>query len=377
MKKSIVFLILLITLVVLSDVVKSDDVASWAERNSKNAFSFAVFGDSRPVSRNTPIPKPFLERVFKEISWLNPDFIVHMGDIVFGFGEIGDRLRKEYDDFLSIYRRNAGEIPMIVVPANHELQPGETAYGIFKEYFGNLLYYDFTFGNSHFIVVNTNFPKSIRKFFPKYGFFNFNDGYHEKNTVDWLKDILTVEASHTFVLSHVPLFSIKTEGPYQNAEPKFMEMINGVDAYFTAHRHFTYVSKEGRIKLLIVGGGGTTIDRDVLGKCDFGSYDTVCGPLGVYSYTLVEVLGKGVKYKILVPFSIDVMREGDEIYVINRSPHDLLFRDVRVNSKEIEAQLIFESGFPMTTKCDVREKNGKYLATVWVPSHAVAVLRER
>ncbi len=365
------------TFVVFSEVVKSDEVKSWAEKNSKEKFSFVVFGDSRPVTRNTPIPKPFLERIFQEISWLDPDFVIHMGDIVFGYGETESRLRREYDEFLKIYEEYSGDVPMIVVPANHEIQPGDVAYELFKEYFGNLLYYDFVYGNSHFIVINTNFPKSIRKFFPKYGFFNFNDGYHEKNMVDWFKDVLTLEASHTFVLSHVPLFSIKTEGPYQNADENFMKLVEGVDAYITAHRHFTYVSEEGKTKLFILGGGGATIDRYTLGRCDVGTYDTTCGPLGVYSYTLVEVLGEGVKYKTLIPFSIDVIEEDGKIFVINRSKHDLLFRGVRVNAEDVKAQLVFESGFPISTKCEIRREGEKLLATVWVPSHSVVVIEPK
>ena len=375
-RSMISLVILVMTVLSLAQVIKGVEVREWALKNGEDRFSFVVFGDTRPLSRNTPIPEPFLDRVFEEISWLRPDFVIHMGDIVYGFGESAETIKGEYEDFLRIYKDRAGDIPMIVVPANHELQPGERAFKLFKEYFGGELYYDFRFGSSHFIVLNTNFPKSMRGFRTKYGFYNINDGFHDEGMVDWFTEVITQEASHTFVFSHVPLFTVRGE-VYENADPTFMSLIKDVDAYITAHRHFTYFSREGKVHLFVVGGGGTSLDRYVLGKCDVIHQGYECGPLGIYSYLLVDVTPVGVKYKIIVPFSVDVMEKSGKIYVINRTRYDLTFRGIGVEKEDLKATLIMENGVFMPHGFKL-ERSGKNMrAVVWVPAHSVVVLKSK
>jgi 3',5'-cyclic AMP phosphodiesterase CpdA len=367
LKKIFVLFLVFVSLITIAEIVKSDDVSRWAEENSKDKFSFVIFGDSRPVYANAPLPEAFLKRVFREISWIDPDFIVHLGDIIYGFYEGPERILKEYEDFLNIYRSTVNNVPMLVIPANHELQPSEYSFKKFKELFGNLMYYDFFYGNSHFVVINGNFPSSLRGNRPKYGFYNINDGYHKLGMIDWLREKLTEKAEHTFVLSHVPMFSIEGEGKYKNADDEVMRIVDGVDALFTAHRHFTYVSSTGKTDLFILGGGGAPLDRDVCAK----------GPEGVFSYLLVEVDGEDVEYKLLVPFSVDVVREENTVYVINRSTYTLTFKGVKLRTKKIKAFRLGEKIISfIPPKVSLREENGEVFATVKVPPHAAVVIKE-
>lgn len=348
-----------------SNVIKSDDVANWADKQSRNPFTFVVFGDSRPVCENTPIPEAFLKRVFKEISWIDPNFVIHMGDVIYGYRESPKRIDDEFSEFLKIYRQNAGKISMIVIPANHDIQPSEYSFEKFKELFGKLLYYDFFYGKSHFIVLNTNFPKSIRKDLPTYGFENLNNGYHEKNMKDWLKEVIKKKSDHTFIITHVPMFSIKGEHKYRHASREFMKIIKKADAYFAAHRHFIYESSSGKVKLFIIGGGGATIDREAYAN----------GPEGVYAYLIVNVRGKDVEYNFVVPFSIDVVRKGKDVYVINRTLHSITFRGVELNSLP-KASFILQEGRVSLTKVKVRKEDGKMYASVNVPGRSVVLIKE-
>ncbi len=367
--RRVLLLVLLVTLVVLSysEIIKSDEVSKWAQDHSRSPFTFVVFGDSRPVYMNTPIPRAFLTRVFREISWIDPDFVIHMGDVIYGYNESPSRIDKEMEDFLDVYRKAAGKVPMIVIPANHELQPSEYSFEEFKKNFGNLLYYDFFYGGSHFIVANTNFPSSIRGNLPRYGFENLNDGYHKRKMIDWLGDVIKEKANHTFVITHVPMFSIEGEPRYGNADSRFMKMIKDVDAYFAAHRHFTYESSTGKTKLFILGGGGATIDRETYAN----------GPEGVYAYLIVDVYGGFVDYNLVVPFSVDVVREGNTVYVINRTTHSITFRGVELRSKPKSAYKLGGKGLSyMPVKVRTRVEGGHIYATVSVPPKSAVVIKE-
>ena len=354
-------LIIVLGVTTFGEVVKSDEVSNLS---CPEDYTFVVFGDSRPVYANTPIPEAFLERVFREISWIGPSLIVHLGDLIYGYHESPNVIEKEYRSFLDVYEREAGWIPMIVVPANHELQSSEYSFERFREIFGNLMYYDFHCGSDHFVVVNTNFPDSIRRSLKKYGFHNLEDGYHELGMRDWLALVLKERARRTFVFSHVPMFSVELEGRYKNADDDFMRMVEGIEAYFAAHRHFTYVSSMGGTKLFILGGGGSTIDRMVFSK----------GPEGIYSYLVVES-GRRIDYKLLVPFSIDVIRESGVIYVINRNPFPLTFRGIEVRGEKVKGFAVGEKVlYPIFVK--VRKVGRKTYASVTVPSKSAVVLKE-
>ena len=360
-----VFFVIFLVSVATSEIIKSDEVANWAEEHSKSPFTFVVFGDSRPVCENTPIPEAFLKRVFKEISWIDPSFVIHMGDVIYGYGESPSRIDEEFSDFLKLYRENAENVPMIVIPANHDVQPSEYSFKKFKELFGKLLYYDFFYGKSHFIILNTNFPKSIRGDLPTYGFENLNDGYHKKKMRDWLREVIKEKAEHTFIVTHVPMFSIKGEHRYKNANKEFMKIIKKADAYFAAHRHFIYESVSGKTKLFIIGGGGATIDREAYTD----------GPEGIYAYLVANVNGGYVDYNFVVPFSIDVVRDGKNVYVINRTLHSMLFRGVELDSMP-KASFVLKGSHTKFTKVKVRRENGKMYATVLVPARSVVLIKE-
>lgn len=358
------FLVIFLASAALPEIIKSDEIATWAKENTKSPFTFIVFGDSRPVCENTPIPEAFLKRVFREISWIDPDFVIHMGDVIYGYRESPARIDEEFSKFLRLYHQNAGNVPMIVIPANHDVQPSEHSFEKFKKLFGKLLYYDFFYGKSHFIILNTNFPKSIRGKLPAYGFENLNDGYHKKKMKDWLKEVIKEKADHTFIVTHVPMFSIKGEKRYKNASREFMKTISGADAYFAAHRHFIYESSSGRTRLFIIGGGGATIDREAYAN----------GPEGIYAYLIVSVSGE-IGYNFVVPFSIDVVKDEKNVYVINRTLHSILFRGVEIDSMP-KASFVLKEGRIRFTKVKVRRENGKMYATVVVPAKSVVLIKE-
>ncbi len=370
MRKLLLVLIVLIAVLSFSYVLKTDDVQKWAVENSKDSFTFIVFGDSRPVSPTRPLPKALLSRMAFEIGLIHPDFVVFTGDLVIGYGDSEEEYRSQIEEFLQIMNEYAPDVPFIFVPGNHELSPGEDKMKIYKEYFGNKLYFDFEFGKVHMIFLTMNWPRGMAP--GKYGFFNVNDGEHDLAMVDWFKKVVAEPAEVKIVFGHVPAFSALTPNfeyehtkSFDNKENRdeFVKLLvdNGVDAYISGHEHLTYFTKVKNTLFMTVGGGGAPLYTPVSGgyqinthkspyntvksdeRVEFGGrakgyhYDlhVPAGALGIFDYMIVNVKGDDVSYRLAVPFSFDyevLKNDGRtfEALVTNRTPYDIEVSGIEV-----------------------------------------------
>ncbi|RKX54009.1 MAG: hypothetical protein DRP30_03230 [Thermotoga sp.] len=345
MKKVISFILIVLLIVsVFSKVIKSDDVGKWATKGvGKDSFTFIIFGDSRPTSPSRPMPDDLLSRILQEISLIHPDFVIHTGDMIVGYTDTLDQAKEEFSSFLKLLYTYAPDVDFLFVPGNHELKPSEEIANLYRKLFGEKLYYDFEYGNSHFIMLNMNFPSSLLQKGQKYGFYNANDGLHTLGMVDWTKEVLKKPSTHKFVVGHVPAFSALTPDfafkhtkSFDNKENRdtFVELLtsNDVDAYFAGHEHLTYVRKIGDTLFFTLGGGGAPIYTPVSGGYGVNAggkpYDKVtfdprfdhgghakgyhfdlhvpAGALGIFAYMIVTVNGDDVSYELVVPFSYSV-----------------------------------------------------------------------
>ena len=369
-RRYLVALLVIISILTLSYVVKTDDLQDWAKAHSKDSFTFIVFGDSRPVSPERPLPKSLLSRVAFEIGLIHPDFVIFTGDLVIGYGDTEEQYRSTVEEFLQIMNEYAPDVPFIFVPGNHELSPGKDKMEIYKEYFGKKLYSDFYFGKAHFILINTNWPKGMAE--GKYGFFNVNDGEHELAMVDWFKKVVKEPAELKLVFGHVPAFSALTPNfefehtkSFDTKENRdfFVKLLidNDVDAYISGHEHLTYFTKVGKTLFMTVGGGGAPLYTPVSGgyqinthekpydkvtydeRVEFGGhakgyhYDlhVPAGALGIFDYMIVNVDGEKISYRLAVPFQFDyevLKNDGRtfEALVTNRTPYDIKVSGIEV-----------------------------------------------
>ena len=55
-------------------------------------FSLVIFGDTRVAFQGAPIPVAF-ERILTETDLINPDLVVHTGDLVWGYGDSESQLQ--------------------------------------------------------------------------------------------------------------------------------------------------------------------------------------------------------------------------------------------------------------------------------------------
>ena len=327
-----------------TDIIKSDDAAAWAAQagEGKTNFSFVVFGDDRGTSPGRPLPS-VLNSMLGDMGLIHPDFIVNTGDFMVGYTDTPKQIQEEIQSFLKrIYDNTGSNIPFVFAPGNHE-ESSDDANALFTNYFGKKLYYDFTYGNSHFIMINTNFPESMLQEGQKYGFFDVNDNQHTLAQVPWTQKALKEQASHTFVSGHVPVFSAlspdfgshpKSFGTKENRNLLLNMLVDkGIDAYFSGHEHIFYAQKQGQSLFFTIGGGGaplygTTTGGYNINKGEGPDYSTTttdsqfenggrasgyhydlhlpAGGLSIFSYMLVTVNGDKVSYDLLVPESFEV-----------------------------------------------------------------------
>lgn len=191
-------------------------------------YSFVVVGDSRTY------PKRFA-RIAKLINSLNPDFVIHLGDIVTTGSE------KEYKEVEPIF--DSINAPVIAVPGNHDYTKGKNGSANYNIYFGDSSF-TFDFGGVRFVLVDNA------------------KGYLSKTQLSQMKTDLTTDQVKV-VMMHAP-----PKGPYPKHyfEGGAKELLNiirqtGCEYAFFAHIHgYDKRTIEDKCTAYITGGGGAEIN---------------------------------------------------------------------------------------------------------------------
>jgi 3',5'-cyclic AMP phosphodiesterase CpdA len=138
-----------------SDVFRIDeDSKPYTHLNFKNdpdEFQFAIITDNAGGAR----PGVFAKAA-EMANLLQPEFVVHAGDLIEGYSEDEEQLRawwQEIDEYLEQL-----EMPFFFVPGNHDIF-SDTAIKIWRERFGSeRAYYHFVYKNVLFLMVDTEDP---------------------------------------------------------------------------------------------------------------------------------------------------------------------------------------------------------------------------
>jgi 3',5'-cyclic AMP phosphodiesterase CpdA len=181
----------------------------------EDSFRFVVFGDNRTAGPDSPIPESF-PRIVEEVSLFHPALVFHTGDLVSG-GRTKDETERQYRDSMDIIRRlNA---PFHIAPGNHEFD-GAGGRESFRKFISPKTYYSFDYGNSHFILLNSDMEESR--------------GWIRGEQMAWLKKDLEKSRgkSHVFVFLHRP--------PFAPLDPDFDP---------SRHRHMDFASRDNRDEL--------------------------------------------------------------------------------------------------------------------------------
>jgi len=227
-----------------------------APPSSQGDFRFLAFGDSGTGSAEQM-------KVAALLSAEQADVAIHMGDIIYPFGALGNPIGEYDDKFFKPYEGFLSRMPIYPVIGNHDLIA--LLGGPYKDTFylpdnGNALakelYFSFEWGDAKFIALETT------------GLFLVPLGEHMR----WLqREISSNTRKWLIVYMHVPLYSCGNHGDssiLQNVLGPMFE--NGrVDLVLTGHDHDYERTKPikqfnrdpaypGLVHVLTGGGGAGT-----------------------------------------------------------------------------------------------------------------------
>lgn len=267
------------------------------------SFRFAVFGDTRYSGPMFPtLPRP-LKKIVEEVGLIAPDFVVHTGDMIFGYGESDARVEEEFDEALGLFR----SLPCKVyfTPGNHDYATPYAARR-FHHMTGQPPFFSFDYQDAHFIVLNTEVFTA--------------DGSINPPQMQWLRDDLEGRKGSraVFVFMHRPMFAVedqnagkpgpggsdrnpgedsKEKGRAPRISPKTTEMLADlfaryeVKAVFSAHENLFHRTEVKGVKYLTIGGGGA----EMRVSPEQG---------GFWHYLLVKVEGSDVRMDLIEPYHI-------------------------------------------------------------------------
>lgn len=222
-----------------------------AQQTQPETFSFAVFGDCRPGSREY---SPVLAAFATEVGRLEVPFVIGTGDYVEGSSN-QTTMRRQWEGFFAGMAPLQAQrtIPVALAPGNHDIVGVRSNAEIYVEYFERL-YHSFDYRRCHFIILNSEAVGS--------------EGRITGTQLQWLKRDLAENsnARFTFVALHRPLFPVDGHiGSSMDAYPQERDALHqlfvdsGVDCVFLGHEHLYNHQQRDGIHYLITAGAGAPL----------------------------------------------------------------------------------------------------------------------
>jgi hypothetical protein len=243
-----------------------------------DSFDFVVCGDSRSAEL-VELPKVFYTMI-SEWNDLKPAFVVNTGDLIMG-GPV-----PELDAMWSEFEKAVAgcNVPFFPVAGNHDVSPDPVVIKIYEERIAPLVY-GFSYGNSLFIILNSQEGGASRS--------------PSAVQLEQLKGFLgNSAAKHVFLFLHDPFFKLNWDRDWISTA----EAIKGfpVRAVFAGHEHmYRDCGVRDGVRYVITGGGGSEPSAPE----EEG---------GFFHYLLVRVRGNDVSWSVIRPgavFPEDVITE--------------------------------------------------------------------
>ncbi len=176
-----------------------------------------------------------LRRAVREINLLQPDVVLHIGDLVPGYKR---DMRKWEEDIAAVKAILADiEAPFYPLPGNHDVITGtgdptdRRGEDLYRKHFGPL-YYSFDCGFAHFVMLDTEEQLQSQP--------RFSD-----RQIAWLKDDLArTDARSIFIFMHKPAWEMATYPDSRWDEVERILRRHPVRAVMAGHFHHYYKSVE-------------------------------------------------------------------------------------------------------------------------------------
>ncbi|MCI4446062.1 MAG: metallophosphoesterase [Candidatus Aminicenantes bacterium] len=275
---SIIFLVLLAFFTILVSPLISADL------------KMVVIGDTSPEFFSKK--SPFFKDMISKINSLQPDVVIHLGDMIAGYGL--RRAKSQWDEFDQLVSQI--QAPFYRVPGNHDIYSRKSLEIYLQRY--KKTYLSFDLKGYHFIILWDIEDNRL--------------GHISQEQYEWLKADLTNsdQWKGAFVFVHVPLWTKTSKYVHQADKDFWMNKIHPllvqhkVLAVFAGHYHrFGPTRKIDGITYYISGGGGPRLNKLYIKHG------------GDNHFLLVEASGQQLQVqvifrdKILTPEQADVLKE--------------------------------------------------------------------
>ena len=282
------------------DQTAINEAKPWTSENFNNNpdnFQFAIIGD-RGGGAN---PQGTFERAMKQLNWLQPEFVVSVGDYVEGYTakpEIMNDQWNEFDDIVSKLK-----MPFFYVRGNHDINTAITREA-WTERRGPEYYY-FKYKNVLFIALDTegaeeSHAPELEADLTTYNDLNINDPEKAKafaakvnlmarvqeivaeeppkiefpdDQIEWFKKVLAKnkDVLWTFVFLHQPVWNSPSE-----SFKKIDAAIQDRDfTFFAGHTHYYDYDLINGHEYITVASAGATIVADGPGNVDMLTWVTM------------------------------------------------------------------------------------------------------
>jgi 3',5'-cyclic AMP phosphodiesterase CpdA len=159
--------------------------------NDPGTFRFAIISD------RTDGPRPgVFERAVRQLNWLQPEFVLCVGDLIQGTGAGKEELKRQWQEFNGLVARL--EMPFFYVAGNHDIRDGTSAR-LWSEQFGRS-HYHFVYKGVLFLMLNSEDQPGGGAFFGRSQRHYIRQALAQNRSVRW-----------TFVLLHQPVWTASEE----------------------------------------------------------------------------------------------------------------------------------------------------------------------
>lgn len=224
---------------------------------------FVVMGDNRPQWGGDDVVTPAVmyQRAIDEVNLLQPELVVIVGDLIYGYNEDMELIEREWEAFDEATARF--EMPVHLVAGNHDIwdRPSEEMY---RRRYGPL-WYSFDRKDCHFVVLDSEDQTAPNQI--------------AGEQLAWLRaDLAVARGKRIFVFLHKPLWepNYPDSGWGEHVHPLLARV--GADAVFAGHWHlYRQAPAKDGVRYIISGGAGAEIgDEPLMG--DFYHYIVVTAP---------------------------------------------------------------------------------------------------
>ena len=335
---------------------------SGAMASAAEPCRFVVMGDNRPQwgGEDVVTPSPMYQRAISEVNLVHPEFVIIVGDLIYGYDSDMDLIAREWDAFDEATARF--EMPVYLLAGNHDVwdDPSEELY---RQRYGPL-WYSFDVKDCHFVVLDSEDQTAPQKI--------------AGAQLGWLKeDLKHVNGKRIFVLLHQPLWAEDAYPESRWSEDVHPLLAAGeVDTVFAGHwHHYQMMATRDGVRYIITGGAGAEIgDQPLRGA--FYHYLWVTAPPAGEGEALLAVVRTG---------SIDpedvVTTETREAWGLVDSQLQLRTIPVGAGETTVERTLRIDNPFeaPLTVRVEFGEAAGWEVmpgsSEITVPPEGIATLR--